>query len=73
MEWHYLPLNEDQYRRAIADVRQACEATTTGRIMRFDEGGHVLPAPHRDVPLAHQELREYSPRTWRLTGLTAGR
>ena len=62
MEWHYLPLNEDQYRRAIADVRQACEATTTGRIMRFDEGGHVLPAPHRDVPLAHQELARVQPK-----------
>jgi transketolase len=24
MEWHYLPMNEDQYRKAVEETEQAC-------------------------------------------------
>jgi transketolase len=27
MEWHYLPLNESQYRQAVAELSQACRLT----------------------------------------------
>ena len=76
MEWHYLPLNEDQYRpRSPTSARRArrprpavsCGSTRAATSCRLRTA---------TCPSLIRSSREYSPRTWEVDGLdsrTVGR